>query len=214
MLGKTQAASTEELVQRYAFIGSQPEGQVAAVEAAVRDWRCPRPCAAPSSALVPIGLWLLVGRARRAELAPRGGGRRGAAVAVAAAGLLALLLLVQPWRTAGAGADGPGRTGRRSRSSPGTALPEELAGVEVTTDVTTTETRRLVLSAIDTYRHEQGAGTPAAAEAAAGLELRQPPSRARRSPCWSSDRHDNVGHGPGRPRDRGRGRRDRRPRRR
>jgi hypothetical protein len=37
LLGKTEAASTEELIERYGFIASQPDVQVAKVENVVRE---------------------------------------------------------------------------------------------------------------------------------------------------------------------------------
>lgn len=188
VLGKTQAASTEELVQRYAFIGSQPQGQVAAVEAAVRGLALSAALRGGVLALVPIGLWLLVGRARRAELLHAAAGRRGAAVLVGA-GLLTVLV-VQPWRTAGPGTD-PEPTWTSLSEFAGTSLPEDLADVEVTTDVTTTESRRLVLGAIDTYRQSR-TWYAAAAEVASGLAVRTP-EPGETVAVLVSDRHDNVG---------------------
>ena len=192
VLGKTQAASTQELVQRYAFIGSHPDGQVAAVEAAVWDMWISAALRGALLGAVPIGVWLLIGRARRVELARSVRSPRGIVV-VSGVGVLSLLLLLQPWHRAGAGAEDVTAWTPLAEFA-GTSLPAELSDVEMTTDVMTTETRRLVLSAITAYRTSKE-WYAAAAVTAAELDLRQAES-GETVALVVSDRHDNVGMDP------------------
>ena len=70
-------------------------------------------------------------------------------------------------------------------------IPEELDGVEVRGDVTTSQTRRLVESAVGTY-DEGKTFYRDAAEAAADLDLRQP-EEGETVVLLISDRHDNIG---------------------
>jgi hypothetical protein len=73
------------------------------------------------------------------------------------------------------------------------SLPAELQDVEVRGDVTTTQTRRLVESAIDTYGNSKVFYSAAAARAAVlEPELRQP-SEDETVVVVLSDRHDNIG---------------------
>ena len=70
-------------------------------------------------------------------------------------------------------------------------LPEETRDIEVRTGPVTTQTKRLVLSAIDTYdRSREFYST--AAEGAADLELREPEDDETVA-LLVSDRHDNIG---------------------
>ena len=70
-------------------------------------------------------------------------------------------------------------------------LPEEADGIEVRTGPTTTETRRLIASAVSTYDKSK-AFYAAAEEAAAGLDLRRP-AEGETVALLVSDRHDNIG---------------------
>jgi hypothetical protein len=190
LLNKTEADSTEELVQRYAFIATQPEGQIAKVREALTDLAYAAAVRGAVIGLVPVLVWLLIGAARRRELVSRARSPGGVAACV----LVVLLgvLLWEPW-----GADEETVQSGRSWTplaefvGAGVDLPEETQGIEVRGDVTTTQTRRLVESAIDTYDTSK-TFYRAAAEDAAALELRAP-GDGETVVALVSDRHDNVG---------------------
>ena len=74
---------------------------------------------------------------------------------------------------------------------PQVPLPDELDEVEVRGDVTTSQTRRLVESAIDTYDKSKTFYADAAEEAAT-LPLRVP-EEGDTVVAFVSDRHDNIG---------------------
>jgi hypothetical protein len=189
-LDKTDAESTEALVQRYALLATQPEGQVAKVRDALVDMALSAALRGAVLGLLPILVWLLIGAARRRELGTRwrGPGGVGAALLVVLLGVL----LWEPWE-----AD------ERSVQSDlewvplaefvgaGVDLPAEARGIEVRGDVTTSQTRRLVESAVDTYDKSK-TFYRAAAEDAALLALREPDADES-VVALVSDRHDNVG---------------------
>jgi predicted phosphodiesterase len=70
-------------------------------------------------------------------------------------------------------------------------LPDEVQGIEVRTGPVTTQSRRLVLSAIDSYDKSKEFYS-SAAEAAAELDVRQP-GKGETVALLVSDRHDNIG---------------------
>ncbi len=189
-LDKTDAESTEALVERYAFIATQPEGQIDKVRDALVDMALAAALRGAVIGLLPILVWLLIGAARRRDLATRTRSPGGAVAAL----LVVLLgvLLWEPWE-----ADENSVQSDRSWVplaefvGPGVDLPDEAQGIEVRGDVTTAQTRRLVESAIDTYAKSKTFYRDAAEEAAA-LDLRQPDSEET-VVAVVSDRHDNVG---------------------
>ncbi|HEU4811759.1 MAG TPA: metallophosphoesterase [Nocardioides sp.] len=189
-LGKTEARSTEELVRRYGYIASQPEGQVDKVERALDDMALDAAVRGGVVGLAPVLVWLLVGSSRRRELLARArrpeGAIAGAVVVLLVLGLWepwdvdeARVESAQPWVTLG------------QFVGPGVPLPAEAAGIEVRGDITTSQTRRLVESAIDTYDKSK-TFYATAAEAAAGLPLHQP-EEGDTVVTLVSDRHDNIG---------------------
>jgi predicted phosphodiesterase len=189
-LGKTEAASTQELFQRYAFIASDPSGQVAKVESAVRDIALSAALKGVAAGLVPLVLWLLVGPHRRGEIFRGVGTRNGAIAAVLV--LLLPLLLWQPWL-------GEEETQDENRSwlplatfvGPDVRLPAEAADIEIRTNPTTQQTRRLIESAVNTYEKSK-LFYDRAAEAAEGLLVR-PAQEDETVALLVSDRHDNIG---------------------
>ncbi|MGH3348432.1 MAG: metallophosphoesterase, partial [Nocardioides sp.] len=80
-LGKTSSDTLGELVERYALIGSQPEGSIARVEGAVGDMAADAAVRGSLVGLLPVAVWLLLGRTRRRELWRAAGSPRGAAAA-------------------------------------------------------------------------------------------------------------------------------------
>lgn len=190
-LGKTNAENTRALMQRYGYIASQPEGQVKKIEDAVRSMALDAALRGALIGLVPPLLWAFVGPDRRRELVRRIPTRRGAIgsalVVVVVAGLWApwedrddeSLEAVRQW------------VSLRSFLGGGVEIPEELADVQVRGDITTTQTRRLVESAIDTFDQSKEFYRTAA-EDAAELELRRP-GEDEEVVVLVSDRHDNIG---------------------
>jgi hypothetical protein len=189
-LDKTDAESTEALVERYAFIATQPEGQIDKVRDALVDMALAAALRGAVIGLLPILVWLLIGAGRRRELATRARSPGGAVAALVV--VLLAVLLWEPW-------DADENSVQSDRSwvplaefvGPGVDLPDEAQGIEVRGDVTTAQTRRLVESAIDTYAKSKTFYHDAAEEAAA-LDLRQPDAEDT-VVALVSDRHDNVG---------------------
>ena len=111
------------------------------------------------------------------------------------AGLVLLLIAVglwSPWRP-------DDDVGKRDRDwitlaeflGPAIRVPDELSGVEVLSSATTSQTRRLIESAVETY--DKSLQFYATAEEAAGeLELRTPEA-GETVVLLVSDRHDNIG---------------------
>jgi predicted phosphodiesterase len=189
-LDKTDAESTEALVERYAYIATQPEGQIDKVRDALVDMALAAALRGAVIGLLPILVWLLIGTGRRRELATRARSPGGAVAALVV--VLLAVLLWEPW-------DADESSVQSDRSwvplaefvGPGVDLPDEAQGIEVRGDVTTAQTRRLVESAIDTYAKSKTFYRDAAEEAAA-LDLREPGSDET-VVALVSDRHDNVG---------------------
>ncbi len=189
-LGKTDAPSTDALVERYALIASQPGGPTDKVHDALVSMALDAAVTGGVLGAVPILLWLIVGPDRRRELYARARTRQGAIAA-----LIVVLIAVglwAPWVPEEDTVEGE-RTWITLQEflGPAIPLPEEARGVEVQNGVTTTETRRLIESAVETYR--KSLEFYAAAEDAAGeLELRTP-EEGETVVALVSDRHDNIG---------------------
>lgn len=195
-LGKTEAASTEELVQRYAFIASQPEPQIDKVASLVKDMAISAALRGAVIGAIPVILWWAIGAERRAQLLRRVPSWQGLGVVAALAG--AAVLVVQPWEgqdvtTGQAQADADTWESLPSYLDDAT-LPEQAQVLEIRGDATTAGTRRLIESAISTYDQSQ-VFYSAAAERAAELDLRQPDPEET-VVVFVTDRHDNIGMDP------------------
>lgn len=192
-LGKTDARSTEALLQRYALIASQPDGTIAKIREAVADMALDAALRGAVLGLVPVLVWALLGGRRRRELLRRAGTRDGA-LALA----LALAMVVTFWEPWDTGEE----TVEETRDwvpladfvGPAVPLPAAARGLEVRGDVTTSQTRRLVESAVDSFRRSKTFYAEAA-EAAAGLTLHTP-AEDETVVVLVSDRHLNVGMDP------------------
>jgi predicted phosphodiesterase len=189
-LGKTDAASTAQLVDRYALIASQPEGPEARVREVLADLVVDALVRGGALATLPIIVWLLIGEHRRHVLFKRARQRRTVALLLAV-GLVGVLA-AQPWVNDEETLDSEQEWQSLAEFlGPDVPIPEELDQVEVRGDVTTSQTRRLIESAVGTY--EDGKNFyRAAAESAADLELRQP-EKGETVVLLVSDRHDNIG---------------------
>lgn len=192
-LEKTDAVSTDELVERYATIAGQPEGQVAKLSGAVEDMLLDAAIRGAALGLVPIGVWLLLGRRRRRELVS---GLNRSHVVLGSGLVVALVLaLWQPWsRPENLLKDDVDWVSLQEFLGADVPLPEDLDVVEVRGDVTTAQTRRLIESAVDTYRKSK-VFYAALADGAATLPLREP-AEGETVVAFVSDRHDNIGMDP------------------
>ena len=195
-LGKTEARSTEELVERYAFIASQPDAQVARVQRALADLAYDAALRGAVIALVPLVVWALVGKRRRRELLARLDIRHRSGRLLTGVLLLALLavLIVQPWKSRDPMLADSSDWKELEDYVTEVTIPAEASEIQVSTNSTTNSTKRLVLSAIDTFRKSKGF-YEAAASAAGDLVLRQP-EEGETVALLVSDRHDNIGMDP------------------
>jgi hypothetical protein len=189
-LGKTEVGSIDELVERYAYIAGDPTAQVDKVQGVVVDMALDAALRGLAVGLLPVAVFLLLGPHRRGQLF-RGARTRQGVLALAL--LLSLPLLVwQPW-------DEPEETQEQQGTwvrledfvGSEVTLPEEVRAIEVRTGPVTTESKRLVLSAIDTYDKSK-AFYSTAAEGAADLGFRKPQD-GETVALLVSDRHDNIG---------------------
>ncbi len=189
-LGKTEASSTDVLIERYAYLASQPDAQIRKVGAAVREMAWSAALRGGVLALVPVTVWVLLGRTRRHELWVRLRSPAGLAWVVVAGGLV--VLVWQPWSSDDdTVAEQFDWTPLADFVGPSVRLPEEAARLEVRVDATSSGTRRLIASAVDTYAKSK-TFYAAAADQAAGLDLRRPED-GESVAILVSDRHDNIG---------------------
>lgn len=189
-LGKTDVASTEVLVERYAFIASQPDGQVAKVRDALTGMAFDALVRGAIIGLLPVLVWILVGGARRRELLRGAGGRQGVLAALIV--VLMVLGLWQPWAPEEDGVEaGYDWMPLGEFLGGNVSLSTELDEVEVLGDVTTTETRRVILSAVGSFAKSEEFYDEAE-QAAAELDLRAPQENET-AVVLVSDRHDNIG---------------------
>ena len=189
-LGKTTAESPEELVERYAFIAGQPEGSVAKVRSAVADMAYDAAVRGMLIGLLPVVVWLLLGPERRSQLWRGARSRTGIAAGLAV--VVAVVLLWEPWQP-----DEPSVRAEQTWEDleefldGQVDLPASVPLVQVRSDVTVVESKRLVLSALSTYENSKEFYDKAAA-GAAELPLREP-SEDETVVVLVSDRHDNIG---------------------
>ena len=192
-LGKTTVDSYGALMRRYAFIASQPEGQIKKLRSTMIDLAVDSAVAGGLLGLCAPGLVLLVGRRRWAQLFDGLSVRRtaGATVAVVVVGFG----LAHPWD-----ADDPAVEHATWESLPSVLsdvpIPEEARALQVETGLMTSGTRRLVESAVESYRKSLDFYR-SLADRAPGLagELHQP-GPGEVVALLVSDRHDNVGMDP------------------
>ncbi|TQL67028.1 hypothetical protein FB381_0899 [Nocardioides albertanoniae] len=207
-LGKTELHSMDELFERYAVLGSAPDGQRAVVVEQVESMLVAAAVRGAAVSLVIVAggvlLWRLPGPRRRADLLRLAKGRvrtrRG--LATAGVGVVAVAVVAvavwQPWNEPEAPAadrDAALVAGRWTPLGdflgPEIPLPDDLAGVEVRGDAYARQTRRLVASAVDTYDSSR-TFYQKVVEKTSDLELRKPSADETVS-VLVSDRHDNVG---------------------
>lgn len=192
-LGATDLDSYDALIRRYAFIASQPEGQIAKVQATLLDLAEDSLLLGSVLGLAGPGLVLLVGRRRWAELA-HPWPPRAAAVAV-----VAVVLLAGSFVVARDDAE-PSVVGNAweplTAALPDVSIPDEAADIEVQGGLITSGTRRLVESAVSSYRKSLEFYRSLADQAPElASQLRQPED-GEAVALLVSDRHDNIGMDP------------------
>jgi hypothetical protein len=192
-LGKTEVGSIEELVERYALIAGDPRAPIDKVQDVVLDMAVSAALRGLGVGLVPVAFFLLLGRHRRGELF-RGVRTRQGLVALPL--LMVLPVLVwQPWESDEETQEEQGSWQTLAElAGPDVVLPAEVRDIEVRTGPVTTQSRRLVLSAIDTYDRSREFYSAAAESAAdlVDLGLREP-EEGETVALLVSDRHDNIG---------------------
>ncbi len=196
VLGKTDAATAEDLVERYALLASRPDLEIHQVEREIKRLALVSAVRAGAIALVPVVLWVLLGDRRRRELleAARHPTVRGIAM-VAAGTAVVLVAVVQPWREPQT-AVRPATWIPLSEAVPGVNVPDELNGIEVQAGLITDNTRRFVVSALASYDRSK-VFYERLVDAAPNLRvsLRQP-AEDETVAVLVSDRHDNIGMDP------------------
>jgi len=192
-LGATEVESYDALIERYAFIASQPEGQIAKVRATVLDLAGDSALLGGLLALAAPGLVLLVGRERWTQLAhpvsPRVAAASVVAVAVATTGMVlvrdddAAPVEVETWQPL-------------PEALPELDVPAEAADIEIESGLISSGTRRLVASAVSSYRKSLTFYRDLADRAPElASQLRQP-GDGEVVGLLVSDRHDNIGMDP------------------
>jgi hypothetical protein len=192
-LGKTTADSYSALIQRYAFIASQPEGQITKVRATLTDLALDSAVDGAVIGLLAPAVVLLVGRRRWSEVRRAVTVRRTAGLVAVV--VVATLLVVRP----GDRDDAPVEQDTWQplpAAIPDVPMPEEARPLQIESGLVTTGTRRLVESAIDTYQRSLSFYRSLVADAPTiGAQLHQPADDEVVG-VLVSDRHDNVGMDP------------------
>jgi len=189
-LGKTEVGSVEELVERYAYIAGDPTAQIDKVRDVVLDMALTAAVRGLGIGLLPVAVFLLLGRHRRGQLLRGLGTRQGLLALVL---LLVLPLLIwQPWESREETQEEQGAWQTLAEFvGPDVVLPAEVTAIEIRTGPITTQSKRLLLSAVDTYEKSKEFYSAAAA-GAADLDLREP-EEGDTVALLVSDRHDNIG---------------------
>jgi predicted phosphodiesterase len=188
-LGKTEATTTPELAQRYATIAARPDAEVRRVTDAVRGLAQSAALRAALIGLVPIGLWVLVGPRRRAELR-RPGWRSGVVVLWVA--VTVGTVAAQPW-----GPDPEPAQATRwlpvQDAVPEVAVPSGLTGWEIQGGLVTQGTRRLLSSLFDTYDRSKVFYAGVIERVDEIVDPLREPEEDDTVAVLVSDRHDNIG---------------------
>ncbi len=190
-LGKTTLTSYEDLVDRYALLGAQPEGEVSKVVSALRGLAVDSAVSGALAGLAGPALWVLLGPRRRAELCRHvTPGNTGAA----ALGVVVLASAVfQPWDRRDAALEQQTAWRPIAEEVPDIPLPEQAEPLEVEAGLFTTGTKRIAESLMSSYS-KGFAFYSEVAESVPEIEDRlRRPEDGETVALLVSDRHDNVG---------------------
>ncbi|MCW2780067.1 MAG: metallophosphoesterase [Marmoricola sp.] len=188
-LEKTTATSTGELVRRYASIAGHPDGEVRRVTVEVEHLARDAALRAGLLALLPIGLWQLLGAERRAELL-RPTIRRS--IGVVLVGGLVVLALAEPWRGSPTRVQSDGWIPAQ-QALPEVTVPKELMDVQVQGGLLTASTQRLLQSAFSGYDDSKMLYAKVEASVPQIAGLLHLPDKGDTVAVLVSDRHDNIG---------------------
>ena len=196
-LGKTNLSTYEALIRRYAFIGSQPDGQIAKLRSALTDMAVDSAVSGGLVGLAAPGLWVLLGRRRRDQLFQHITVRRvaitGLAAATAATAATAAAAVTQPWKQSGDSVKQQIVWQSVGSALPGIPIPEAAQALQVEGGLMTSGTRRLAESAFDTYARSVDFYNQVVEDAQLlSMQLRQP-EEGETVALLLSDRHDNIG---------------------
>ena len=195
VLGKTEAESMEKLVERYAFIASNPNSQITIIKDAVTGLAWDAAARGAVLGVVPLLLWSILGKRRRGELLGRAPRHRAVVLLASGTAIAAVVVLViKPWQSDDALLVDQTRWQRLESYLPEFNVPPEARDIEVQGTLTSSGTKRLVLSAVDTYRKSREF-YDGAREKAGELVLRSP-RKGETMALIVSDRHDNIGMDP------------------
>lgn len=190
-LGKTSATSYDELIQRYVVIAGQPEGQIAKVVDTIQELAVEAAAWGTLAGLTGPALWLLLGARRRRELVhDRRASAPFVAVGTVALGMVAVAA-TQPW-VEDSGTPAPVTWQRLAAALPGVTIPEEAQPLEVDAGLLTQGTRRLVESALDSYRNSSTFYRNAADGVPDLAGQVHQPQDDETVAVLVSDRHDNI----------------------
>jgi hypothetical protein len=190
-LGKTNVGSYDELIARYAFIGSQPEAQIAKLQDTLVSLALESGVRGALLGLVLPALWLVLGSRRRQEMFQHVTPVRGLTVVVVS-GLVAVAVL-QPWARPQEAFAQQLSWEPIQEALPDVPVPAAARPIEVEAGLITSGTKRLAESALDTYRKSVNFYAQVVEDAEGlGDQLRQP-EEGETVAILVSDRHDNVG---------------------
>ena len=192
-LGKTTSTSYPALIQRYAFIASQPGAQVRKVRDTLVSLAVDSAVDGALVGLAGPAIVILVGRRRWGEL--RDGVTVRRATVAAAAVLVGVVLAAQPWDRD----DEPVEQDTwqpLAKAMPEVKVPDKAKPLQVESGLMTSGTRRLVASAVGSYRKSVTFYTDLVDLAPSiGPQLRKP-EKGEQVGLLVSDRHDNIGMDP------------------
>lgn len=192
-LAKTNVDDYTTLLQRYALIAGRPDGEIRKVRSLLVDMAISNAVQGAVIGLLGPALWVLVGRRRRSELASRLTWKAGVG-AVACLGVVAVAITVEPWNAPALEPNIDDASWQPiAQLFPDTTLPAQAQPLEVRTGLVTTGTKRLVDSALETYRTSVAFYTGVADRAAEQRPLLRRPESGETVALLVSDRHDNVG---------------------
>ncbi|MGA8208632.1 MAG: metallophosphoesterase, partial [Nocardioidaceae bacterium] len=192
-LGKTTAGTYSSLIERYAFLASQPEAQIQKVRDALRDLAVASTLDGALAGVAGPMLVLLVGRRRWAEV--RRGINAGRTSEVVVVLVVATLLATRPWD------QGPVPVEIQDWNPVAQVLPEvsvplEARPLEVQSGLLTSGTRQLVASAVDTYRRSVDFYSRLVEAAPQLADQLRRPADDEVVGILVTDRHDNIGMDP------------------
>jgi hypothetical protein len=188
-LGKTTATTAPELAVRYAAIAAHPDAEQQRVREELGDLALEEALRAAAIGLLPVGLWLLIGPSRRADIL-RWRWRSVAAVVTALA--VAVLLVVQPWRPEVERVQ-QGEWLDVADAFPELTVPPELTSWQIQGGLVTEGTRRLVFSLFDTYETSKVFYRGVADGVGVIANQLHRPADDETVAVLVSDRHDNIG---------------------